>query len=256
MLIGVFGNARRTERSVGTRKSAALKRAALAGRHAPERVRTRREVVAVVVGSVGREPVPGVEAVNLLRRLLGDQPRPVGRAINARVVHDDDLVVARDADVELEHVGTGADRLAERVQRVGRGLVLAALVRDVEHPPLQPGVRRPAGGRRRRVEADQRGNGDEDHEAAHPGRHGRAASSIGRRGAPESFPRRSTASAIDPARELVVPRLVANCVCERRPTAQLDQRKNPEQHAHQTGVGCVVELHGFGRCVTVTVELA
>ena len=53
-------------------------------------------------------------------------------AVDRGVVHDDDLAVLRHADVELEHVGAGAQRLAERVHRVRRELVLAALVGDVE----------------------------------------------------------------------------------------------------------------------------
>src|SRR5262245_32573495 len=86
----------------------ALGRAALAGGDAAERVRVRPAVMGVVLGAVRREPVAGVEGLDLRQRLLGDETAPVGRAVDAGVVHDDDLVVARDADVELEHVGAGA----------------------------------------------------------------------------------------------------------------------------------------------------
>ena len=50
------------------------------------------------------------------------------------------------SDVDLEHVGSGAQRLAERVQRVGRELVLAALVREVDDALGEPRLVAGAGG--------------------------------------------------------------------------------------------------------------
>jgi hypothetical protein len=78
---------------------------------------------------------------------------------------DNDLVVARDADVELEHVRAGTQRLAERVHRVGGELVLAALVRDVERRLLLD----PAVGGARGRGRDEGEGGDERAEqgAAH-----------------------------------------------------------------------------------------
>ena len=74
-------------------------------------------------------------------------PRAVGLAVHGGVVHDDHLVVPGRADVELEHVGARAHRLAERVQRVRGELVLSALVGDVQRAVLlDPGV---GGGRGR-----------------------------------------------------------------------------------------------------------
>jgi hypothetical protein len=78
-------------------------------------------------------------------------------------VHDHDLSVLRHADVELEHVRAGAQRLAKGVHRVGRELVLAALMGDVERGALlDPGI----GGLRGR---DQRSEGDQQNgqHAAH-----------------------------------------------------------------------------------------
>src|SRR4029453_3129334 len=51
--------------------------------------------------------------------------------VHGGVVHHDDLAVAGHAHVELEHVGARAHRLAEGVHRVGRELVLTALMGDV-----------------------------------------------------------------------------------------------------------------------------
>ena len=68
-------------------------------------------------------------------------------AVDGRVVHDDDLVVLRHADVELEHVGAGAQRVPEREHRVRRELVLAALMGDVQRAVLlDPRVGRLRGG--------------------------------------------------------------------------------------------------------------
>ena len=47
-------------------------------------------------------------------------------------MHDDHLAVLGHADVELEHVRADLERLPERVQRVGRKLILTALMGDVE----------------------------------------------------------------------------------------------------------------------------
>ena len=47
-------------------------------------------------------------------------------------MHDDDPAVLGHADIELKHVRADLERLPERVQRVGRKLVLTALMGDVE----------------------------------------------------------------------------------------------------------------------------
>ena len=57
----------------------------------------------------------------------------------------------------------GADRALERVQRVRRELVLAALVGDVEHSFLQPGVGLGVGGGREQERQRQRGQEDATH---------------------------------------------------------------------------------------------
>jgi hypothetical protein len=62
-------------------------------------------------------------------------------AVDGGVVHDDDLAVLRDPDVQLEHVGACPQGLAEGVHRVGRKLVLPTLMSDVQRRPrLDPAV--------------------------------------------------------------------------------------------------------------------
>ena len=140
-LIGVCGNAagprQRRHAEVGGRE--ALGRPALAGRDAAQAVGRARAVVAVGVVAA-REPVRGVELAQLLERERRDRAVAVGRAVDRRVVHDHDLAVLGHADVELEHVGADLQRALERVHRVGRELVLAALVGDVERRLLDPRV--------------------------------------------------------------------------------------------------------------------
>ena len=110
-LIGVCGKARITSGSVGTRKSAALKPLGALRRRSRCRGSGRRDaavVVAVVVLLAGREPVRGVQALDLLERLRRDRAVAVGLAVDGGVVHHDHLAVLRHADVQLEHVGAGA----------------------------------------------------------------------------------------------------------------------------------------------------
>ena len=121
----------------------ALRRLALAGRDAAQAIGRARAVVAVGVAAAG-EPVGGVELAQLRQRERRDGAVAVGRAVDRRVVHDDDLAVLGHPDVELEHVGADLQRALERVHRVGRELVLAALVGDVERRLLDPRVRRGA----------------------------------------------------------------------------------------------------------------
>ena len=73
-------------------------------------------------------------------------------------MHDHDVLVLGHADVELEHVGAGVHGLVERVERVGRELVLAALVGDVEDAHLQPGIVGSRGRRDDREGERERGN--------------------------------------------------------------------------------------------------
>jgi hypothetical protein len=73
-------------------------------------------------------------------------------------VHHDDLAVLRHADVQLEHVGPGAQGLAERVHRVGGKLVLPTLMRDVQRSvrlnPAVGGLGR-GGGQRDQAEGER-----------------------------------------------------------------------------------------------------
>ena len=143
MLIGVRGNARSTSFSVGTLKSdglEALGRAALPGGDAPEPVGLAGQVARVVVRAGLGEPVRGVQSLDLAQRLGLDRAGAVGLAVDRGVVQHHHLVVLGHADVQLQHVRARPHGLLEGVHRVGRELVLAALVGDVQRALLDPAV--------------------------------------------------------------------------------------------------------------------
>ena len=94
---------------MGTRKSSALKR--FGGGLAPVRM-PRNGYVSVGRRSATRRapasgdvPVGRVELLDLGQRALDDGPGAVRRAVERRVVHDDELAVLRQVDVDLEPVG-------------------------------------------------------------------------------------------------------------------------------------------------------
>jgi len=71
---------------------------------------------------------------------LGDLARGVGRAIERRVVADDELSVAGGMDVELDTGGSVLERPTDRIERAGRRLLGSSLVRVGDHTPLEPRI--------------------------------------------------------------------------------------------------------------------
>ena len=105
---------------------------------AAERVGVRR--LAVDRATPGDEPVGGVEALDLGERHVDDPAAPFGRPVHRGIVDDDEPSVLGALDVELEHVGPQRLGSLEGVEGVHRGLVLAAGVRHVHHPHVEPRV--------------------------------------------------------------------------------------------------------------------
>ena len=124
-----------TSSSVGMRKSSGSKPfggSPLADPHPAVRVLGR---VAPGLGPLaGDDVVAGVERLHLRERLVVDPAGAVRRAVDRRVVHDDELAVGGRVDVDLEHVGAEQQRALVRVHRVRGRLVLAALMGDVQRP--------------------------------------------------------------------------------------------------------------------------
>ena len=82
----------------------------------------------------GTEPVARVDRGEFVGRPLRERTARVGRAIEQRIVVDDDDAVAREVDVELEPVSAKREAIVERGQGVLGPERRAASMRVDERP--------------------------------------------------------------------------------------------------------------------------
>ena len=84
----------------------------------------------------------GIELEDILEIPGVEEAVAVGRAVERRVVEDDDLVVAGEADVDLATGGAGLHRLLEGEQRIfGIVAAIAAMGADAVNPCRRNGKR-------------------------------------------------------------------------------------------------------------------
>ena len=81
-----------------------------------------------------------VEFAELVEGDVSDGTGRVGRAVERRIVADDDVSVARGVDVELNARGAVLERLADRVERARGRLLGTSLVRVGDDAAIQPAV--------------------------------------------------------------------------------------------------------------------
>ena len=84
--------------------------------------------------AVGGEAISGVEPAQLGQAEAFDEARAVGGAVDALIVKDHDLAVARRMQIRLEEAAAKPERSLERRQRVFRPESGAAAVRETERP--------------------------------------------------------------------------------------------------------------------------